>query len=105
MVCVECGKDHSPPVPKSAGVELTDWQERWDAAKAALTPPPIVLALAGILRKEAESSGRGKPWKQGAVALRFSFIFHRRPYPQEMAAARNMLRAAETYGAVREVGT
>lgn len=105
MVCVECGKDHSPPVPKSAGVELTDWQERWDAAKAALTPPPIVLALAGILRKEAESSGRGKPWKQGAVALRFSFIFKRRPYPQEMAAARNMLRAAETYGAVREVGT
>ena len=99
MVCADCGKDHSPPVPKAVDAPLTDWQEGWGAAKDTLKPSRTVMALAGILHKRALSEARGKPWKPGAAELRFSFIFKRRPYPQEMAAAVNMVKAAEKFGA------
>ena len=97
MVCVECGKDHSPPIPKAVGAPLTDWEQCWEAAKVAVQPSRPVLSLAGILRKAGESARNGKPWKSGAAEVRFSFIFKRRPFPNEMAAARNLLGAAEKF--------
>ena len=104
MVCVECGKDHSPPVPKAVDAPLTDWEQGWEAAKAAVKPSRIVLALAGILHKRDLAAKAGKPWKNGAAEYRFSFIFKRRPYAQEMAAAVNMVRAVEKAGAASTDG-
>jgi hypothetical protein len=99
FVCLDCGKDHSPPVPKSVDAPLTDWEEGWRATRDALNVSRPVLALAGILRKRRDSEIKGKPWKSGAAELRFSFIFKRRPHAQEMAAALNFVRGAEKFGA------
>jgi superfamily II DNA or RNA helicase len=97
MVCPDCGKDHAPKVPKALGLELTDWQTAWDAAKVATKPSPLVLSLAGILGKAQEAAAKGKPWSTQAPALRFRAIFKRFPNAQEYHAARNFLRAAEAY--------
>ena len=96
-VCAECGKDHTPPTPKAVDAPLTDWEEGWRATREALKVSRPVASLAGIMRKAADASAKGKPWKRGAVELRFSFIFHRRPFPNEMAAAANFVKSAETY--------
>jgi DNA repair protein RadD len=97
LVCLACGKDHSPPVPKVAKVDLVDWQEGWDATRGEQRPSNVVLGLAGIMRKAELARAKGKPWKNGAIEMRFSFAFKRRPYPSEITAARNFLRAAMTY--------
>lgn len=99
FVCLECGKDHSPPVPKAINAPLTDWEEGWRATRDALKVSRPVAALAGILRKREDSATKGKPWKPGAAELRFSFIFKRRPFPAEMAAAMNFVKSAHKYGA------
>jgi len=99
LVCVGCGKDHTPPVPRALDLELTDWQEGWEAAKSQLAPSRVILALAGILHKQELARSKGKLWKPGAAEFRFQMIFRRRPYPNEMAAARNMVRAAQNFGA------
>jgi hypothetical protein len=99
FVCIDCGKDHSPPVPKAVDAPLTDWEEGWKATRDALAVSRPVAALAGILRKRRDSEIKGKPWKPGAAELRFSFIFKRRPHAQEMAAALNFVRSAEKFGA------
>jgi superfamily II DNA or RNA helicase len=97
MVCPTCGKDHSPKVPKAVGAPLTDWNIRWDAAKAGTNASAMVKSLAGILHKASEAAKAGKPWSDAAPAMRFKAIFRRMPYAQEYQAARNFLRAAETY--------
>ena len=98
-VCVECGKDHTPPTPKAIDAPLTDWQKGWEATRGALKCSRIVMALAGIMRKAEDARTRGKPWKRGAVELRFSSIFKRRPHPNEMAKASDFVRSAQTIGA------
>ena len=98
-VCVECGKDHTPPTPKAIDAPLTDWQKGWEATRDALKYSRIVMALAGIMRKAEDARTRGKPWKRGAVELRFSFISKRWPYPDEMAKASDFVRSAQTIGA------
>jgi DNA repair protein RadD len=100
MVCLECGKDHSPPVPKSVNAPLTDWDEGWAAAKEQMKPGKLVMSLAVSLHKAREASTKGKPWMPNAVANRFRIIFGRMPYPQEMTAAMNLVLAAESYKAV-----
>jgi hypothetical protein len=97
VVCQTCGKDHSPRVPKAVGAPLTDWDIRWDAAKAGTNASAMVKSLAGILHKAGEAARAGKPWRDAAPALRFKAIFKRMPSAQEYAAARNFLRAAETF--------
>jgi DNA repair protein RadD len=97
VVCQTCGKDHSPRVPKAVGAPLTDWDIRWDAAKAGTNASAMVKSLAGILHKAAEAARAGKPWRDAAPAMRFKAIFKRAPYAQEYRAARNFLRAAETF--------
>ncbi len=100
MVCTSCGKDHSPPVPKSVNAPLTDWDRKWEAARAAVQPSNVVIGLAGILRKADEAAKKGKPWKGSAIhtRVRFSMAWMRRPpSPQEWAAARNLLNAAERF--------
>jgi superfamily II DNA or RNA helicase len=96
-VCVECGKDHTPPKPKEVDAPLTDWDKGWEATRDALKVSRIILALASIMRKSADATTRGKPWKRGAAELRFSFIFKRRPYPDEMVKAAAFVRAAHGY--------
>ena len=96
-VCVECGKDHTPPTPKAVDAPLTDWEEGWRATREALKVSRPVASLAGIMRKAADAEAKGKPWKRGAVELRFSFIFHRRPFPNEMASAANFVKSASAY--------
>ena len=98
-VCVECGKDHTPPTPKAIDAPLTGWQKGWEATRDARKCSRIVMALAGIMRKAEDARTRGKPWKRGAVELRFSFIFKRRPYPDEIAKASDFVRSAQTIGA------
>jgi len=98
-ICAECGKDHSPPTPKAVDAPLTDWQQGWRATRQVLNVSGPVASLAGIMRKARDAEGRGKPWKRGAVELRFRFIFHRRPFPAEMASALNFVRSAESYAA------
>ena len=110
FVCLTCGKDHTPQVPRYTGDELSDWEDAWAAAKGILKPSAMIASLAGILRKQEEARRKGKVWKAGAAEYRFQIIFKRRPYPQEMASARNMLRAAIGYEAAAvaekgEVGT
>lgn len=99
LVCVECGKDHTPEVPKVANLTLTDWKEGWEAAKTHLHPSKLVIALAGILHKSDLAARAGRPWKKTAAAFRFKMIFGRPPYPQEYAAARNLVDAADKFGA------
>ena len=99
MICPDCGKDHSPKVPKSVSAPLTDWQKGWDAARSAIKPGPTVSALAGILRKSEEAQRAGKPWGAGAPTMRFRAIFKRMPRAEEYAAARNFLRAAAAFPA------
>jgi DNA repair protein RadD len=97
LVCSECGTDHTPKVPKAVGAPLTDWEEGIAAAREGVKPSRMVSALAGIMHKAHEAEAKGKPWKRGAVEFRFSFIFKRRPFAHEMAAASNLVRAAEGY--------
>ena len=97
MVCVDCGHDHTPPTPKAIDAPLTDWDKAWAATRDALQVSRPVLALAGILRKRASSEAKGRPWKQGAAELRFQFVFHRRPFPQEMAHAVAFVRSMKDY--------
>lgn len=100
MVCPQCGKDHSPKVPKSVNAPLTDWEVKWEAARTAVKPSNIVIGLAGILRKADEAARKGKPWKDSAIhtRVRFSMAWMRRaPSAQEWAAARNLLNAAEKF--------
>ena len=96
-MCRECGKGHELVLPEVTGAELTDWQERYEATKAAVPVSRTALSLAGILRKAEAASRAGKPWKNGAVGIRFEMIFHRRPYPSETAAAENFNRATRNY--------
>lgn len=97
LVCPDCGKDHTPKVPKAIGAPLTDWDQRWDAAKSAVKPSATVMALAGVLRKADEARKTGKPWNDKAPANRFRAIFKRYPTAAEYNSARNLLRAAETF--------
>jgi superfamily II DNA or RNA helicase len=101
LLCLECGHDHTPKVPKAADAPLTDWEEGWAATRDALKVSRPVMALAGILRKQFESESAGKPWKRGAAAFRFSFIFKRQPFASEMAQAMNFVRSVQKYSAVR----
>ena len=96
-VCLDCGKDHTPPTPKAVDAPLTDWEEGWRATRDALHVSRPVASLAGIMRKARDAEIKGKPWKRGAVEFRFQFIFHRRPYASEMAQAQNFVRSAEGY--------
>ncbi len=97
LVCAECGKDHTPPKPKAIDAPLTDWQAGWNATRDALKASRPVMCLAGILRQEAEAKLRGKPWKPGAAAFRFSKIMKRYPYAQEMVSAMNFVKAAGSF--------
>jgi hypothetical protein len=92
-------------VPKSAKVALVDWQEGWDATKAEQRVTGVVLGLAGIMRKAEAAAANGKPWKRGAIEMRFSFAFKRRPYASEMTAARNFIRAAMSFEPTSKVGS
>jgi hypothetical protein len=82
--------------PKVTGAELVEMQSVREAAKEILKPSKIILSLAGILAKAEASSRAGHPWKNGAVGLRFSYIFKRRPYPGEVAAAEEFNRILRT---------
>lgn len=83
----ECGEAQDLKPPTVTGEDLVDWDTRYREVKEELSPSRTALALAGILRKAAESHKQGKTWKEDAVVYRFRAIFKRAPDAATMAMA------------------